>query len=625
MDIVLIGNPNSGKTTLYNNLTGAYEKTGNRSGVTVELKSSKYKKDKSIKIIDLPGLYQLNSTYEDEKIVKEYLLNNTPDVIINVLDGTRLEKSLNLTLSLIELNIPLVCAVNFKDELLKNGIEQDYYKLSKSLGVKVLGISALKKSNLDTLIKECKTANKPSFSFNELNTVKRFEFIHVTVNEITVNKELKGDKLTEKIDKIVTGKYTGILITVLSVIFLYFFSNKVGGIFSEYIKDYFSLLINNLDSFILKIGGGEIVSGFITCGIIKGIGEVLTFLPQILCLYIILTIMEESGFTSRMAFNLDRIFSIFNLSGKTVIPLILSCGCTVTGILSTRTIEKKQERETAISICPFMPCGAKIAVFSYFSYKLFNGSVLVSASLYFLGIIVSALFCKIKIKSKKEEGDIFILDMPTYRIPSFNGVVRVLLEKIKDYLVKAGTVILFVSVLIWLLSNFNFSGYVYGNKNNSFLFIFGNFIKYIFYPLGFCNAEASVSLLTGILAKESIIETLSLISKDVNSLFINKFSAYGYLAFILLMPPCIATISTMNKELKNKKSLIKIILTEFFTAYSVALIINFVGMIIEYSNGLIFFGIVAIIIINLLFLLFIKKRKRKEATKCPIIKPNTTL
>ncbi len=615
-NLCLIGNPNCGKTTLFNSLTGTYQKVGNWAGVTIEKKLGKYRKNKDVNIIDLPGLYSLNPTSVDEQAVLDYLNNAKPEVIINVLDGTNLERNLYLTCQLTKLNIPMVLAVNFSDQLYKNNVKINVKELEKEFNVPVIEISALKNKNLDKLISASISATKKP------NVIEQdeYEYVSKIITKIITEKQLKSQILTEKVDKLLLNKYLCFPIFAFIVVLIYFLSIKVGGVLGDKIKIIFNNLASNTENSLLIIGAPEWSISLICNAVINGFASVISFLPQILVLFILLTILEESGYSARLSFVLDGIFSKFGLSGKSFIPLMVSCGCIVPGILSTKTIENKKEKVATIIASTLMPCGAKMAVFGWFSHKFFNGSALIATSLYFLSFFVALVIAfLLNRKNKKNNNEIFLLEIPPLRAPSIKNILYVLWEKIKDFLVKAGTVVFGVSVLVWFLQNFGIKGYTDGDIESSFLYFIGNIIKYVFYPLGFGNWQASVSVISGILAKEAVIESLQLISGDISSLFSNNFAVYSFMTFVLLSPPCFASIITAKREFKNKKSFYSMLAIEIVSAYIVALLINCVGNIIKGNKSLIFYFIIAIIVLGLIISIIVLF---KPCNKCKICKEN---
>ena len=607
--ICLVGNPNCGKTSLFNELTGLSQKVGNWSGVTTEKKEGFLLSNKKIRIIDLPGIYSLSAKSIDEKVVIEYLSKSKPSAIINVLDGTNLERNLYLTLELIKLNIPMVIAINFCDELIINGITVNHTFLQSIFGVKTLEISAKKKTNLQKLLEYAYKAKKPDLKnvVSNKSLVSR-EFISKNIDKIISKQQTKRQKITEQIDSILLHKVWSIPIFALTIFFVYFISSFLGGQLSDFLGLIIENFTLNTKHAMLNAGFSEWAISLVTQAIIKGVGSVLSFAPQILILFFFITIMEESGYATRISFIFDSIFRKVGLGGKSLIPLAMSCGCAVTGIMATRTIENESERKMTVFLTPFMPCGAKIVVFSWFSYCFFNDSPLISTSLYFLSIFCVALFGQLlkRLKIFKNEGSLFILEMPLLRFPSIKNILLALWEKFKDFTFRSGTVIFLISIALWILSNFGINGYS-TDITKSFLYLFGNAIKYIFYPLGFGNWQASVSIITGLFAKEAVVETLEIIAPSLNSLFSNYFSVYAFMSFVLLSPPCLASIICAKNELNNNKQFVLMLLFQFISAYIIALTIVLIGRIITFTNGLIFLLLLVIIITILLSKKLFKK------------------
>ncbi len=613
-EIALLGNPNSGKTTLFNALTGTYQKTGNWTGVTTEKKQGEYKKNRNIKIVDLPGLYALTRGSADENAVLEYIKNSSPKAIINVVDGTNLERNLYLTFQLLKLNLPTVVAVNMYDELEKNNVKLNLEELSRFLGVMVIPISALKGKNVDLLMTESLKAKKP-VKRQILQDNGIYNHIELNINKIIEKKQTKAERFTQKADNILTHKIWGIPIFLSVITLVYFLSINVGGFLGGFVSNFFETLQTQTSYSLRVVGFPEWLISLICNGIFKGVGTVLSFLPQVLVLFALMSIIEQSGYASRIAFNLDKMFRTFGLGGKALIPMILSCGCTVTGLTATRTIESKSEKRLTVFLSPYMPCSAKMAVFSWLSYEFFGGKAIVATSMYFLSIIAVGFFGLIlkRFKPFKEDNGGFILEMPTLRVAPLKDVLAVMWEKTKDFTAKAGSVIFIISVVIWALMNIGVNGYTYGVTEESFLYYIGNILKYIFYPLGFGNWQSSVAIITGGLAKEAVIETLHIIDCDLSSLFYSAYSVVAYMSFILLSPPCIASIAMAKRELKSKKLLILMLVFQFVTAYIVALIINGIGYFI--LNGLLL-EVIIVIIISIILVLSILIYKRNKCMGC---------
>ncbi len=603
MKIALIGNPNCGKTTLFNNLTDSYQKTGNWTGVTVEVKTAKYKKNSSIEIVDLPGIYSLEANSLDEKIVVKYLKDTPPDVIINVLDGTNLERNLYLTLELSFLNIPTIIAVNMCDQLEKNNIKLDVKTFESTFDTKIVPISAQKGVNIDNLINTIQKHKQVLKPLKTPSNVKnaglkgRYEYIESVVKKIVLNQNKKTAQITQKIDDIILHKYFAIPIFFCVLTVVYYLSITLGGIMGEKVLSAFSNLSYCVKLLLYQSKVSVVIIDLLCSAIIGGLGAIFSLLPQVLILFALLCIIEQSGYASRVAFIFDRFFSTIGLNGKSIIPMMVSCGCTVSGITATRTIEKKSERFATIFLSPFMPCGAKMAVFGYFSYAVFDGNALIATSMYFVSVFCIAIFGKIlcKLKLLGDSDGTFILEIPNLKVPSFKEIYSVLIEKIKDFLIKVGFIVFILSIFLWTLKSFGIEGYVGNKVEKSFLFSIGNFIKPIFYPLGFGNWQASVSILCGIFAKEGIVETLHVLTNSPTTLFFNQFSAYAFMTFILLSPPCIATLITAKRELNNNKLFVLLIIFEFLSAYLVSFTINLMGILIDKLLGLLLFSIIGII------------------------------
>lgn len=609
MNICFIGNPNCGKTTLFNYLTGTYQKVGNWSGVTTEAKTGKLKENHNIAITDLPGIYTLSARSSDELAVTEYLKNSSPNVIINVLDGTNLERNLFLTCEIVSLKIPVVIAVNYADVLEKNKITLNEKALSKAFGgVPVVKISAIKGKNIDKLMAEVKNASLPQIEKKLTSAEDIYDYIENKIGQITERKTTVAERFTLKADKLLTSGVTGIPIFIALMTIVYFTSIKIGLFFGGFIEDFFINIGNKTGLSLSGIGAPQWFCELVKEGVFGGLATSLSFLPQILILFFLTALLEESGYMARVAFLFDGLFYKYGLSGKSVISFAVSCGCSVGGITATRTIESEIERKTTVILAPFMPCGAKLAVFGWIASIFFNGNPFVAVSFYFLSVLSVVIGAKIlylfnkryKALKRESSNDCFVLEMPTLRVPSLKNVAAALKEKAIDFIVKAGSVIFFVSVFMWFLKSFGLNGYNPKNFENTFLYYIGNLIKYPFYPLGFGNARASVALLSGLFAKEGVIEALTVVcanGEELASSFNGAFSVYAFSAFVLLSPPCLAALSVAKRELNGKKDFIFMLVFQTVFAYIVAFAINFTGMLINGSLNLIFIGAFAIIIL----------------------------
>lgn len=621
--IALVGNPNCGKTTLFNKLTNSYQRVGNWTGVTTEEKKSKYIKDKNIEIVDLPGLYSLSTDTLDQTNALNYLTKTPPNVIINVLDGTNLERNLSLTVELCSLKIPMIIAVNMCDQLDNNNVRFNKDKLSKIFNIPVINISALKDINIDLLMDKAKTSKDIPIQLDiskekgENAQSKRFSLVEKITEQVLIKKPLRLEKTTLKLDKILMHKNFGLPIFFIVMTIIYFLTMKVGGFFGVFISSFFEKLSYNTQICLNQLGVTEFIVSLVCDAVINSLGGILSFLPQILILFALIAVIEESGYASRVAFLFDRFFRFFGLSGKSLLPMIVSCGCTVTGLMSTRIIEGESERKMTIFLSPFMPCGAKTAVFAYFSARLFNGNPLIATSMYFLSMLCVGVFGFIlkKLKTFKCGIGEFLLEMPYLRVPAIKDVFSVLKEKVKEFMTRAGLIVFAVSVFLWLLKSVGVSGYVGDNVEQSFLFYLGDILKYLFYPLGFFNWQTAVSIISGTFAKEAVVESLSLLSDDVSVLFNNRFSVYAFMAFILLSPPCVASLATAREELKSNKLFFMMMIFQIITAYIVAFIINFIGFLFDVSGGLLLSIIIGIIILSSL-IFAIKRLKNYKCNLC---------
>lgn len=611
--IALVGNPNCGKTTLFNALTGSKQKTGNFTGVTVEKKSGRYKKDKSLEIVDLPGIYSLGAYSNDERAVEEYFKSQPPNAIINVIDGTNAERNLLLTFRLKNLGIPVCVALNFSDELEKRGIFVDEKKLGNHLGVPVVKVSAKRNTGVGKLVRTA-VDNKavPQKTDKNLTNEEIFAVISKSLESAIVSRGKKRSEVAEKTDDFLTHKFFALPIFFLIMTAIYFLSFKIGGWLGSFITDGVQSLKRAVGGFLSDRGCYEWVCALVTEGIIEGVGGAVSFAPQILILFTLLSALEEAGYMARVAFIFDRIFARFGLCGKSVVPLALSCGCTVSGIMSARTISDEDERKRTIALCPYLPCGAKTAVFGWISAIAFGGNAIVASSGYFIGVLALVLTAVFMNKRHKSEGKGFFLEIPPLRVPDLKNVYYAVCEKFKDFMIKAGTVIFAVSVVVFVLKSFGFSGYVGEDAEKSFLYLIGSVLRYVFYPLGFGSVEASVSVLSGMLAKEAVIGSMKVMSQNPAEIFANGFCAYSFIIFVLLSPPCMATLATARKELKDDKFFFFMVVSELLVAYAFSVFINFIGIMYSRFPRLLFSAIV-VIIVSVITAVGVKERKKRCA------------
>ena len=588
--LAFIGNPNCGKTTLFNAYTGQRLKVANYPGVTIEKKEGELEyKNKQIVITDLPGIYSLNSYSIEEKVSKEFIENEDLDVIIDVVDASSLERNLYLTLQLIENNKNIIIALNMMDIVKKRGMNIDIKKLEETLGVKVIPISAKTKEGLKELLEAIiNQKNKNSKNLikidNEENILNKYNYIENLVKECTKNK-MKVDKRTEKIDKILTHKIWGlpIFIMIMGIVFLLTFT------LGDYIKGYFELIleliINKTLLILAYLKIGPAMTSLITEGIITGVGGILTFIPNIFILFLCLGFLEDTGYMSRVAYIMNGFMEKLGLSGKACIPMILGFGCSVPAVMATRTLKEEKDRRKTIMLIPCMSCSAKIPIYVLFAGIFFRKyEAIVALGMYVIGIAISLILGiitkKIEKNSKKEE---LIIELPEYKIPDYNSIKIYVIEKIKDYINKAGTIIFLASIILWGILNIGKTGFV-ENPEESFGAIIGKLLIPIFKPTGLGYWQIIVALISGLIAKEVVVSSINVLY-GINAVSQNyelynilmlesftKINAFCLMLFCLLYVPCIATIATIHSETKSTKFTIKLICFQLLMAWTVTTI-----------------------------------------------------
>lgn len=725
LKIALAGNPNSGKTTLFNALTGSNQYVGNWPGVTVEKKEGKLKKNGSITLTDLPGIYSLSPYTLEEVVARDYLINESPDAILNIVDGTNLERNLYLTTQLSELGIPVVIAINMMDIVKKSGDKIDIAVLSKKLGCKVVEISALKGTGIneaaDAAIEAAKTGKTiPSHNFsgavehaiahieeaaihdfpqeqqrwyaikiferdskvletlnlsesllkhieqdikiaeNELDddaesiiTNERYVYIGTVLKDCYKKKRAGRLSTSDKIDKIVTNRILAIPIFILVMWLVYtlsigtfgdwtvvFMNDGLFGSFKSLDPEFFgySLFANLpsipelIDRLLVNADGSlkvaEWLYSLIQDGIVGGVGAVLGFVPQMLILFFLLSILEDIGYMSRVAFIMDRLFRRFGLSGKSFIPMLVASGCGVPGIMASRTIENERDRKITIMTTGFVPCGAKMPIVGLIASALFGGSPLIATSAYFIGIaavIVSGIILK-KFKTLASEPAPFVMELPAYHAPLPSNILRTTWERGWSFIKRAGTVIFAASVVIWVLNTITVT---YSGEEISVLNVLGDWIAHLFIPLGFDSWQAAVATVLGLVAKEEVVGVFGslssmadadlafeLVEAGDNSLAIigqeffggNPLSAFSFMVFNLLCAPCFAAMGAIKNEMKSAKWTAAAIAYMTVFAYAISLIIFQLGTFFSTLNFTI--GTAAAII-TLAALLYLILRKNK--------------
>ncbi len=661
MRIALTGNPNSGKTTMYNALTGRSEKVGNWAGVTVERKEHPIKKSycqgaEELIAVDLPGAYSMSPFTSEESITSSYVREEHPDVIVNIVDSTNLSRSLFFTTQLLELGIPVVVALNKTDANEKKHNHIDTEKLARKLGCTVIETTSTTGDGLREVVAAAasvagKTQKAPYVQGNIDLTdkaavteadKKRFEFVNGIVKRVETREVLTKDKnFGDKIDAILTNKWLGIPFFA-AVMFLVFWISQVGpGVWLAEGLEIGSVSLPGLVTLIEMFG--ELVSGWlegtapilqtiIVDGIIGGVGAVVGFLPLVMVMYFLLSLLEDCGYMARVSVVLDPIFKRVGLSGKSVIPLVVGTGCAIPGVMACRTIRNERERRATAMLTPFIPCGAKIPVISLFAGLFFPGSWWVAPLMYFLGLLLvffGALLVK-WVSGHKFRKSFFIIELPEYKAPSLKRALKDMLQRGWSYIVKAGTIILVCNAVVTVMLNYSWS-FAQVEPEESILHSIANPISFILIPLGFGMWQLAAAAVTGFIAKEEVVGTLGAIftALAVNEDFellvpgggeeilgISAAAGLAYLIFNLFTPPCFAAIGAMNSEIKSKKWLFAGIGLQFAVAYvSSFLVYQFGTLFTEGTFGTAFiYGLIAVIaIIGAVVLLgFLSNAKAKR-------------
>lgn len=579
--IALLGNPNVGKTTLYNALTGSKQHVGNWPGVTVEKKEG-YLND--IKIVDLPGIYAMDTFSNEEKVAKEFLQTGQVDAILNIVDASNLERNLYLTTQLKEFNKPIILVLNMIDIIESRGIKIDTHKLEKELKVKIISMSASKGSGIDkvkeTLLKQ--DFPKADIEFTPFKDEKSaYKFIESITSKCLVSSSLNKETFNDKLDRILLNPILAYPIFIL-LMFLMFqltfswvgqpLSDMLDGLLNDSFIPYLHELLKNSSPWFQSL---------IVDGIVSGVGGIIVLLPVVLTLFVCITLLEDSGYMSRVAFLMDKLMRKMGLSGKAFIPMIVGFGCTVPAIMTARTLESEKDRKMTALLVPLMSCNAKLPVYAIFASVFFTKyQGLVVSFLYLLGVVLAfilGLLFKNTLFKRDEEP--FIIELPNYKKPELSSILKQTYDKGKGFLIKAGTIIFAMSVVIWILTNFNLNGMV-ENVNDSILASIGSFIAPLFSPLGFGNWQSSVSLISGLLAKESVVASMGVIfAGDLSAslpTYFTTLSAFAFLVFVLLYTPCISTVGAMKKEYGDKFTLFSVIY-QFTLAWIVSFIVFNVG------------------------------------------------
>ncbi|NOH16825.1 ferrous iron transport protein B [Clostridium cochlearium] len=581
----LVGNPNVGKTSLFNILTGSNQYVGNWAGVTVEKKEGYM--DNIAKIVDLPGIYAMDTYSNEEKVSKNYLSTENVDVILNIVDASNLERNLYLTYQLKEFRKPIILLLNMMDVVEEKNIKIDFDLLEKELKVKVIPISASKNTGIDKLKEFLMTDN-----FFDIYVDNEFQFRSEEETYSLIEQVLKKavvccnpdeSSITDKIDNLLLNKFLAypIFLAILYIIFQFTFS-WVGQPLSDLLDEGLNnALIPYLNSSLSSLSPW--FKSLLVDGIVGGIGSVIVFLPIILTLFLGISFLEDSGYMSRAAFIMDKLMRRMGLSGKAFIPLIIGFGCSVPGIMASRTLESEKDRKLTALLVPLMSCNARLPVYALFASVFFPGNeTLIVFSLYLLGILIAFLIgILFKNTLFKKDEEPFIIELSPYKMPGFKSLTKLTWEKGKGFLKKAGTIIFAASVVIWFLSNFNFTGMV--EMNDSLLASIGKLIAPIFKPLGFASWENSVAILTGITAKEIILSSMGVIyGGNLREVLPNHFtvlSSYSFLVFVLLYTPCVSVVAAMKKEYGSKMMYFSIFY-QLILAWIVSFIVYNIGLLL---------------------------------------------
>lgn len=657
----LVGNQNSGKTTLFNQLTGSNQHVGNFPGVTVDRKDGAIKGHPDTMITDLPGIYSMSPYSSEEIVSRNFVLDyeTRPTAIINIVDATNIERNMYLTIQLLEMGIPMVVALNMMDEVTGNGGAIDINRMENMLGVPVVPISAARNQGVDELVDHAihvakyqegpgrqdfcskddhggaihraihavqhiiedhaEKADIPvrfaatkvvegdplileqlRLDQNELEMIEhivlqmeteggmdraaaiadmRFDFIE-RVSEATVKKpkESKERLRSERIDRMLTGKWTAIpcFIAIMAIVFILTF-NVIGAFLQGLLETGIGALTETVDAALTSAGVNEVIHGLIIGGIFEGVGSVLSFLPIVVTMFFFLSIMEDSGYIARVAFFMDKLLRKIGLSGRSIVPMLIGFGCTVPAVMATRTLPSRRDRRMTILLTPFMSCSAKIPIYGFFVSAFFPGKGgLIMTGLYVLGVIV-AIICALLFKNTIFKGEAvpFVMELPNYRLPGLKNVLRLMWEKAKDFITRAFSVILIATVIVWFLKSFSLSLNFVEDSSQSMMAVLAGVLAPLFAPLGLGDWRIVTSLISGFMAKESVVATLEILFKEGIGQALDAISAGTLLVFSLLYTPCVAAVASIKRELGGKWAL-GVVIWQCAIAWVVALVFRLI-------------------------------------------------
>ncbi|HSW36036.1 MAG TPA: ferrous iron transporter B [Candidatus Limnocylindrales bacterium] len=654
MKIALAGNPNSGKTTLFNAITGKMEYVGNWPGVTVAKKvaklknaytalpqknhlgpTSKGKDDDQISVVDLPGAYSMTPYTGEEAITSDFVRGENPDVIINIIDSSSLERSLFFTTQLLELDIPLVIALNKQDIMKRYGDKIDLAGLSDALRCEIVEIIATEGVGLKKLLSKAiaaaalKTQAPPVFEGKgtEGENRGRQSYIKTVVSTHLIKKRISSEiTFSDRVDRVVANAYLGLPLFALIMWAVYAFSiGGVGGWASGYINDtlFGEIIPNAAANFLEGIGVHSLLQALIIEAAIGGVGAVLGFLPLIMVLFFCLGLLEDSGYMARVAVVMDRYFKRIGLSGKSIIPMIVGTGCSIPGVMAARTIEDDNERIATTMLTPFVPCGAKLPIIALMAAVFFPGATWVFPSMYVIAgslIIVGGLLLRKIYKFKSVSA--FILELPEYKIPSMKHAFKLMFKQTKVFLVRAATIILVMNTVVWFMQTYDWNLQIAENQSASVLASVGGIIAPLLIPLGFIGWQAAAATLTGFIAKENVVATFAIIlaasdealhvaGSPLSELF-TPITAFSFLVFNLFIPPCFAAIGAMNAELHDRKWLFRAIFFQLGVGYTMAMLTTQIGTLLIYgkpASGFVPASILAVLIAGLLYCLIHRNDK----------------